>query len=406
MISTYYYKCVKGKAIWTYEKTKEHICRCLKCPAPMVCVDPIKRNAQLACETVTKAVNAIINRTEARMTRRGDSCAGLLDLFKSPRTVLEHVLCRKKIYAGVDLYGEVFMDFCKECAYSTCNKCGVLKFFKERLDLDKLFIAKAEKLTMRRFEKVTRPWDAEVLELVTRDVTFEAALELARADLQADAKHRWKDRWRNQMYKVRKSRLGPKSADVRVDFAAGLAFCSVENVTCVPDNYGYLEVFFCSINRRMVGDTVVFTNIVFFFFGEASSKFKGNDVRAHEVHEAEVRRVLFEKYGITHINFTTDGCKGQYVNWLNITNLAQMKDKFGVTATMCVCEPACGKCSCDAANNVVSRIIKDCLKKKIYLPGPNETFEHCVNKEPKYAQRYQEWEEEGDEYMLKHNKGR
>jgi hypothetical protein len=140
--------------------------------------------------------------------------------------------------------------------------------------------------------------------------------------------------------------LEEHSALSTCDYAATIDFASCETATGVAEVHGHCEVFVVSVNRRRMGGNLpndengctVFTNLVFYFYSKASGKNKDNDWRAHEVHQAEVLRVLKERYGVTKFFQMTDGCGAQYQNRLNVSSIATKKDKDEVDFMHIFCE--------------------------------------------------------------------
>jgi hypothetical protein len=402
MRSLYYMKCARGKAKWTVEKTKKHLCRCLKVPLKEVCVDPIKGNAKHS----TKAARALIRRISESSkagTRRKGQCEELLELFKTEYTLSNATMCPKILFAGMELRGTPLLFHQKACAFGTCKECGVDRFFKKRLE--NLRLSLEEKTDICRFESVERHWGT-VQELTKRTVTLREALAFMKKDMKAFNVHCFKDRWSRWNMSMMLATQGPNMADGRADFAAGMSFCSIESITCVPDNFAYLEVIFVSVNRRTVAGVEIFTNLVFYFFGEAASKYKSNDAAAHIANQKHVLEILMRDYGITEYRELTDGCKGQFVCKANLCNVAEMdSNNFGIDMEAFVCEPACGKSQCDGANNEATRIIQKAVKDGDYVPRGFEGWLKCRGKQPKQAKLYKQWEVEEDAYNLKNKKG-
>jgi hypothetical protein len=46
------------------------------------------------------------------------------------------------------------------------------------------------------------------------------------------------------------------------------------------------------LNRRSAGGVEIFMNLIFYYFGEADSKYKNNDVAAHEANEKHLLEIL------------------------------------------------------------------------------------------------------------------
>ena len=311
-------------------------------------------------------------------------------------------MCPKITYAGMELKGDPFIFNRKACAHGTCDSCGVDKFFDDRLK--NLRLSMEETTDICRFESVERHW-GNVQELTKRTVSLGAAFVFIRGDLKAFNKHVFKDRWLRRVNSLQLATQLPNVAHGKADYAAGLSFCSIESITCAPDNFAYLEVFFVSINRRMVGDAEVFTNLVFYYFGEAASKWKSNDARAHEANQKHLLRILKEEYRITSYHEVTDGCKAQYVCKYNMSTVAGMQDANGINMTLGVCEPACGKSSCDSASKEASRIINNAVKDGDYVPRGYDGWLTCRGSQPKKAALYKQWEIDEDAYSLKNIKG-
>ena len=59
--SLYYRDCNRGKAVWNVDKTRKHMCRCIKTPVPMACVDGIKANAKYSCSAINQLCSRIIS---------------------------------------------------------------------------------------------------------------------------------------------------------------------------------------------------------------------------------------------------------------------------------------------------------------------------------------------------------
>jgi hypothetical protein len=362
-------------------------------------VDPIRANAKHSAHGIKLIFKRIAERLNGRSKPKVEK---FVEHFKDLKTVSSATMCEEVSFAGMDIKGAPYKSNGKPCAFETCDKCGVEKFFKEKLE--DVPISLEEEVEMSRFEPVVRSWGT-VLELVKKTVPLREAMEMAKVDVKEYKKHSFKDWWVRRTSSLQLANQKPNQAHGKADFASGLSFCSIESITCSPDNYAYLEVFCVTIKRRTVGSVEIFTNLIFYYFGEADSKYKNNDVAAHEANELHMLNILKRDYGITDYVQQTDGCKAQFVNRQYAENVAAMFRKMGITMCAIVCEPACGKSQCDGASKRVTRLIQAGVKDGDYIPKGLEGWKKCRGVQPKKASLYKQWEDEEDCYNLEHVKG-
>jgi hypothetical protein len=253
-------------------------------------------------------------------------------------------MCEKVFYKGMKLREEQdervtdgeFWAVPLACAQNLCDKCGVKRFLQQHHNNS---LSTNESIVLNRFmlqPRAGKDGGKSVMELTKVKVNLTELLKHLTSDMIAYNEHCFWDRWGKRTYKLCRESLREQDALGLVDYTAGMAFCSSETITCTSDNYGYCEVFFVTIGRRRVGGlnpgegTDVYTNLVFFFLGEASSEYKDNDHVAHKVHEDEVVRVLKEKYGIASFVFQSDQCRGQYMCKFAMANVAFRLDDDGL----------------------------------------------------------------------------
>lgn len=144
---------------------------------------------------------------------------------------------------------------------------------------------------------------------------------------------------------------------------------------------------------------------MFYCFGEADSKYKGNDFAAHEANERKVIEVLKRDYGITHVNARSDACKGQYCCLKNIANIAHKHSTADIIMSLTNTEPACGKCQCDSASRVATRIKDNAIKDGKWVPNGTALFKECYGATPSKAAFYAEYESQRNGYKLGIEKG-
>ena len=320
MSSTYYNEFRADKRVrWNRDKTIKFMCPCVRPPRKEVCVDPIKGNAKFVARALRRVLLDKQKTAGAQGTRGGVVRNEFIDITKDEYTFAAWTMCKPVEVEGMDLRGVKLTTVQRSCAAGLCGRCGVPQVLNEKLNVKSLQISPLTTFPMERFEMVPRPHkknpEHKVLELVKKQVTFKELLGVVEDTIGLYRLHCLKDRWRRRVVNRIRESLPLDTGLASVDYASGLNFCSMESITCVSDNHGYNEVFVVNIKRRRVGGEgdagfEIFTTLVFFFFGKASSTYKDNDVAAHEVHEKEVLRILREEHGITKVVQVSDGCKG------------------------------------------------------------------------------------------------
>jgi hypothetical protein len=394
----------ESSAVWNDEKTTLHLCRCIKVPRKVVCVDPIKANVKHSTNAIKVC---LLRRLKAVYGHRSEAAVKrLLAIFESVKTLAAETQCDMIEYAGMKVKEDKWVFYKKECAFGTCTTCGVRDTFREILE--NLAVSKQEKIEMMRFQKVERSW-GEVEELVKITVTIAAAIKMAEEDIAKFNVHIFKDKWARLSWNMMIDTQLPRFANIKADFASGLTFSSIETLTCSPDNFAYLEIFFVTLKRRKVAGVQIFTNLVFYCFGEADSKYKGNDVAVHEANEKHCIKILIRDWNVDGGLIQTDGCGSQYNNRRNMYNISTMKKNTGLKSySAIICEPGCGKSQCDGASKRVTRAIADAVEANEYIPNGFEAWLLCRRDggiQPKHAAMFKHWEEIKDGYSLDKYKG-
>jgi hypothetical protein len=270
---------------------------------------------------------------------------------------------------------------------------ALTKWFASNLNLDKLKIPATEQVRVSRFETVG---ESERTELVTKKVTIKEFITTVKKDMAIYRPHIYSDRWTKRAIKLKRANLLPEEALGTCDYMAGLNFCSIQTVTCAPDNHGYCEVFIVQRNMRLVGGEgdYIFTTLGFFFFGKSTSEFTDNDIAAHDVHEAEVLHILRDEHGITNNIQVSDGCAKQYFNRRHISNVAFLKKKNGLDMSHLFTELFCGKGPHDSAEKVVTSRILKAVFSVGYVPDAFMGYEVCRVAVPYRGELYAQMEKD------------
>ena len=408
--SDYYNQCpAKERVGWNHNDVRSNMCRCVRKPPKEFCVDVLKSNTRKSVHTLVKMIEEKKGggtRSSAAYMREGLS-------FKNEHGMSALTMCPEIEYSGMALGGKVFMGPRWSCVSGRCNSCGVNKFFVDHI---KLPVSMQETVILQRFEDAkrvgkTKEWTVKELKKTKR--TLQEVLNFVKKDIAEFRLHAFKDKYRRRTWALHRAHLESSEAVSTCDYAASLSFASCETATGVAEVHGHLEVFVVSTNRRRVGGnqpndmngTDVFTNHVFYFYSKASGKNKDNDRKAHEVHQAEVLRIMKERYGITKFYQMSDGSSAQYQNRHNVSNIGARKDSDEVDFVHIFCEPACGKGAHDGAGKIAGDRIRKAQQRKDYIPDAYYLFLDCKNLQPLKAPAYKEYEADNNWRALKDIKG-
>ena len=227
--SLYFKSCERGKVKWGDRDTVRCLCPSLRKPAKEVCVDEIKENTKHSVKFLRDLLLPIKEKGSSG-TRRLTAIDEVLSLTESRHKFAAATMCAPITYAGMAFEGELEMNH-KPCAFGKCSHCGVDSFFKQNLNPEHMKMSENEKATIHRFEKVTRS-HGEVTELVTKEVTLGRALQYVKEDLKKYRRHVWKQAWTKRTTDLWRSKMEVGDAFGKVDFAAGLSFCSFQSTTC------------------------------------------------------------------------------------------------------------------------------------------------------------------------------
>jgi hypothetical protein len=312
---------------------KKYLCPCTRAPTAQSCVDPLISGVQHLMVAIKEGMEKLPDISKAIL----ESLPGFTsftDALKKGRAVemVDACCCPREEQHSLKVSDTIPLPrfFRFTCSNGTCGNCGLESRFGTILN-HPLVVNNEIQLSVCIWEEAQRQGEKNgvqntELELVSKEMSFRAIVELFKQEHKKCLPHIFKIEWINTMRSIDINTVGPSNIVIMTDFSSTLDLKACETINSSVDSHAFLDNFVVISKQRKANvvqqsingeETVTEASIngcdVHQFFGSTMSKGKKNDYVTHNaclkhviktyVQEFEQRRQQLE-----YVIVWTDNC--------------------------------------------------------------------------------------------------
>ena len=190
--------------------------------------------------------------------------------------------------------------------------------------------------------------------------------------------HSYTAKQQNAYYKQRKENLETNTILIQCDFAENFQFVIQDEV----QSYHWSKKY-CTLHPVVIyyrDENGMLTHKSFCFI---SNDLTHDNAFVHRLEKDIFNWVKVHLPHVTHAEYFTDGCAGQYKSYKNFLNLCYHKEDFGLTALWNFFATSHGKGACDGIGGTVKRLVAlESLRrvKGNYILSAKQMFRYCQDK--------------------------
>ena len=191
-------------------------------------------------------------------------------------------------------------------------------------------------------------------------------------------KHSFTAKQQNAYYKQRKENLERNTILIQCDFAENFQFVIQDEI----QSYHWSKKY-CTLHPVVIyyrDENGVLQHKSFCFI---SNDLTHDNAFVHRLEKDIFEWVKLHLPHITHVEYFTDGCAGQYKSYKNFLNLCFHKEDFGLSAIWNFFATSHGKGACDGIGGTVKRLVAlESLRrvKGNYILSAKQMFNYCRDK--------------------------